>query len=304
MTSWTEQNIPNLTGKVFIITGANSGIGFESCRALAEKEATVVMACRNLERSQAALDEIKRSLPSARLELLKLDLASLDSVRAFAGTFTSKYERLDGLINNGGPIGVTQSVTADGFESHFGVNHLGHFALTGLLLEALLNTPDSRVVTVGSRMHADATMEWDDLMSERSYDRWAAYGRSKLANMLFAFELNRRLVAKGVSTLSVAAHPGLANTGWADNNLSGLLKLVGKAMSVLTYQSAEMAALSILYAAVDGNVRPGGYYGPEDDKKGYPVEVQAGEVAYDEGDARRLWELSEELTGVAYPALN
>lgn len=304
MTSWTKHDIPNLNGKVFIVTGANSGLGYACCLALAEKDATIIMACRNLERSRASLDAIERSVSSAKLELLELDLASLNSIQTFARTFKSKYERLDVLINNGGPVGSAQGVTEDGFETHFGVNHLGHFALTGLLLDVLLNTPSSRIVTVGSRMHTTGSIEWDDLMSERSYDRWTAYRQSKLANMLFAFELNRKLQAKGASTIAVAAHPGLAKTGWADNNLDGFMRLLGKIMSRISYQSASMGALPLLYAAADANVRPGGYYGPEHDTKGYPVEVQAGEVAYNELNAKRLWELSENLTGVAYRALN
>lgn len=235
---------------------------------------------------------------------MELDLATLESIRAFAESFNGQYDRLDGLINNGGPIIAGHTETADGFESHFGVNHLGHFALTGLLLNLLLNTPSSRIVTMGSRMHVDGNMEWDDLMSTRSYNSMAAYRQSKLANLLFAIELSRRLEANGSSTMSVAAHPGLANTNWADNNLSGFMKLIAKVMSSTSYQSAAMGALPVLYAATDPSVTPGGYYGPEHDKKGYPVEVRAGDSAYDESDGQRLWQVSEELTGVRFEALN
>jgi NAD(P)-dependent dehydrogenase (short-subunit alcohol dehydrogenase family) len=227
----------------------------------------------------------------------------LKSVRDFADTFKNKYNKLDVLINNGGPIIAVRGVTEDGFESHFGVNHLGHFALTGLLLDVLLKTSSSRIVTVGSRMHADGKMEWDDIMNEKSYDRMAAYRQSKLASMLFAFELNRRLEVKGVSAMAVAVHPGLANTGWVENNLNGFMKIMGKLMSIASYQSAEMGALPLLYAGTDPNVKPGGYYGPENDTKGYPVEVQASDSAYNETDARRLWGLSEKLTGVRFDAL-
>lgn len=304
MANWTKNDIVNLSGKVFIVTGANSGLGYECSLALAEKGATVVMACRNAERAQRSSETIRRAVPAARLELMDLDLASLASIGDFAEAFTRKNERLDGLINNGGPVVATRSLTEDGFESHFGVNHLGHFALTGQLLNVLLKTPASRVVTVGSRMHAAGKMAWDDLMSERGYDRQGAYRQSKLANMLFAFELSRRLEAKGTATISVAAHPGLANTGWADNNLGGPMKLLAKIMSRVSYQSASMGALPLLYAAVGPNVRSGGYYGPENDTKGYPVEVRAGDAAYDESDAKKLWKVSEELTGVRYEALN
>jgi NAD(P)-dependent dehydrogenase (short-subunit alcohol dehydrogenase family) len=303
MANWTKDDIPNLTGRVFIITGANSGIGYESSLALAKKGTTVIMACRNLERAQYAMEAIKAAVPSANVEMMELDLASLKSVRDFADTFKNKYNKLDVLINNGGPIIAVRGVTEDGFESHFGVNHLGHFALTGLLLDVLLKTSSSRIVTVGSRMHADGKMEWDDIMNEKSYDRMAAYRQSKLASMLFAFELNRRLEVKGVSAMAVAVHPGLANTGWVENNLNGFMKIMGKLMSIASYQSAEMGALPLLYAGTDPNVKPGGYYGPENDTKGYPVEVQASDSAYNETDARRLWGLSEKLTGVRFDAL-
>lgn len=300
MTNWTKDNIPNLHGKLVVITGANSGLGYECSLALAEKGALVIMACRNLVRAQRSLEAIQHAVPDAKLELMELDLASLESIQTFAKVFKSKYDKLDVLINNGGPIVAVRGVTEDGFESHFGINHLGHFMLTGLLLDVLLNTPSSRIVTVGSRVHVDGKMEWNDLMSEHSYDRTKAYRQSKLANLLFAFELHRSLEAKGSSTKAVAAHPGLAKTSWADNNLDGLMKLLGKIMSLTSYQSASMGALPLLYAATDLNIKPGGYYGPEHDTKGYPVEVRAGDAAYDETDAKKLWDVSEKLTGVKY----
>jgi NAD(P)-dependent dehydrogenase (short-subunit alcohol dehydrogenase family) len=303
MTNWTQDNIPDLNGKVFIVTGANSGVGYESSLALAAKGATVVMACRSLERGQRAREAIQRALPSAKLEVMPLDLASLKSIHAFAKTFKSKYDRLDVLINNGGPVGAARGVTEDGFESHFGINHLGHFALTGLLLDVLLNTPSSRIVTLSSRMHTTGKIQWDDLMSEHSYDRFNAYRQSKLANLLFTFELNRRLEAKGTTTRAIAAHPGQAATGWAENNFDGLMGFLLKTMSNVKYQSAAMGALPPLYAAVDLNAQPGGYYGPERDTRGYPVQVRAADPAYNETDAKRLWELSEKLTGVKYDAL-
>lgn len=304
MANWTKNDIPGLNGKVFIITGANSGIGYESSLALAEKGATVVMACRNSEKAQRAMERIKTAVPAAKVETLELDLASLKSIQDFANTFKKKYDRLDVLINNGGPVIAARSLTRDGFESHFGVGHLGHFALTALLLDVILKTPSSRIVTVGSRMHVNAIMAWDDLMSEGSYDPMKAYPQSMLAKILFAFELSRRLDANGRTTKSIAVHPGLAKTSWADNNLSGLMKIIAKLMSAATYQSAAMGALPLLYAAVDQNVKSGGYYGPENDTKGYPVEVKASDSAYNEADAKRLWELSEKLTGVEFTALS
>jgi len=303
MTNWTKGNIPDLNGRVCIITGANSGIGYESSLALAEKGATVNMACRNVERGQHALEAIQHAVPSAHLQLMTLDLASLKSIHDFAETFKRQYQRLDVLINNGGTVVAAHHQTKDGFESQFGINHLGHFALTGLLLDVLLKTPASRIVTVSSRMHTTGKIAWDDLMSEQTYNPMTAYRQSKLANLLFAFELNRRLEAKGTSTKSIAVHPGLARSSWADNNLEGVMKLLGNIMS-LTYQNASMASLPLLYAAVDSTAKSGGYYGPDHDTKGYPVEAQAGEVAYNEADAKRLWELSEKLTGVKYEALN
>jgi NAD(P)-dependent dehydrogenase (short-subunit alcohol dehydrogenase family) len=304
MANWTKSDIPGLNGKVFIITGANSGIGYESSLALAEKGATVLMACRNSEKAQRAMERIKTAVPAAKVETLELNLASLKSIQEFAKTFKSKYDRLDVLINNGGPVIAARSLTEDGFESHFGVGLLGHFALTALLLDVILKTPSSRIVTVGSRMHVNATMAWDDLMNEHSYDPMKAYPQSMLAKILFAFELSRRLDANGRTTKSIAVHPGLAKTSWADNNLSGLMKIIAKLMSAATYQSAAMGALPLLYAAVDQNVKSGGYYGPENDTKGYPVKVKASDSAYNEADAKRLWELSEELTGVGFAALS
>lgn len=303
MPNWTKENIPDQTGKVCIVTGANTGIGYEIARALADKGATVVMACRSLERGQRAMTEIRKTAPSAKLELMELDLGSLDSIRAFVKIFEENHAQLDVLVNNGGLVGFDQSLTADGFEAQFGVNYLGHYALTGLLLDSLLNTPDSRIVTVGSRVHADAAIAWDDLMSEKSYDRWKAYGQSKLANLMFSFELARRLDASGKSTRSIGVHPGLANSSWADNNMRGVMKVIGKLLSTLTYQSSEMAALAPLFAATAPEAKNGGYYGPENDTKGYPVEVRAADHAYDETSAQKLWALSEELTGVTFEAL-
>lgn len=303
MSNWTKGNIPDQTGKVCIVTGANTGIGYETTLGLAEKGATVVMACRSLERGQSAMTEIRKTAPSAKLELIELDLASLDSIRLFAKRFKENHDQLDVLVNNGGLVGFDKSVTEDGFEAQFGINHLGHFALTGLLLEVLLNTPESRIVTVGSRMHADAKINWDDLMSENTYDRWEAYKQSKLANLMFSFELARRLDASGKSTRAIGVHPGLANSSWADNNLNGVMKVIGKLLSALTYQSSKMAALAPLFAATAPEAKNGGYYGPENDTKGYPVEVSAADHAYDETDAKRIWALSEELTGITFEAL-
>ena len=302
MQNWTKQDIPNLSDKVFVVTGANSGIGYQTSLALAEKGASVVMACRDLERSQSAFDTIKKSAPEAELMLMALDLGSLKSIENFANEFKAKFARLDALINNAGPVLAARTLTEDGFESHFGAGHLGHFALTAQLLDTLLATPGSRVVTVGSRMHANGKINWDDLMGEAAYDRTKAYTAGKLANMLFALELSRKLDAAGSDTKSVAAHPGLAKTNWA-SNLGGVMKIMANLMSSLAYQSAEMGALSVLYAALSEDAKNGGYYGPENDQKGYPMETTPADSALNEADAARLWTLSEDLTGVKFAAL-
>jgi len=295
MANWTNDQILNLDGKVFIVTGANSGIGYETSLALAEKGASVIMACRDIERAQHALEAINQAVSSNKLESIELDLANLQSIETFANSFISKYDRLDALINNAASTLPPRRVTEDGFEMQFGVNHLGHFALTGSLLNSL-------VATQASREHISGTIHWDDLMAEHSYDRFEAYRQSKLANLLFSFELQRKLENVRLTTISVAAHPGTAATNWPDN-LSGMEKTFFRIMIRLFTQNASMGALSVLYAAVDPNVNPGGYYGPEHDKKGYPTELRAAEVAYDETNAKRLWQRSEELTGIKYEAL-
>lgn len=299
VSNWSKLDIRDQSGKVFVVTGANSGIGYETSLALAEKGGTVVMACRDLSRSESSLATIKNRFPAAEISLMHLDLGSLESIRNFAKEFRKVFSQLDVLINNAGPVVADRILTTDGFESHFGVGHLGHFALTGQLMELLQKTSGSRVVTVGSRMHKNAEMNWGDLMNETSYDRTKAYSQGKLANMLFAFELSRKLEAAKSSTISLAAHPGLAKTNW-ESNLNGPMRIMAKLMSSLTYQSAEMGSFSILFAAVDKTVKNGGYYGPENDSKGYPVETQPADNALNTDDAQKLWELSEKLTGVQY----
>ena len=215
---WTTNNIPDLTGKVVIVTGANSGIGWDTAVALAEKGATVIMACRNLVKSQAALDALKAQVPNADVELMQLDLANLESVRQLADEFKAKYDRLDLLINNAGIMMVPFAMTVDGFESHFGTNHLGHFALTGLLLDRILATPGARVVNVSSGAHLIGSMNFDNLMYENGegYSSTRAYAQSKLANLLFTYELQRRFEAAGVDAEALAAHPGGSNTNLQD----------------------------------------------------------------------------------------
>ena len=307
---WIEQNIPDLTGKVAVITGANSGLGFEASRVLAGKGARVVMAVRDAEKGNRAAEEIKRVVPAASLEVLSLDLANLASVRRFAEAFPAAHSRLDMLINNAGVMAIPRRVTADGFEMQLGTNHLGHFALTGLLLPLILKTPSSRIVTVSSGAHMFGKVNFDDLQSERSYSKFGVYGQSKLANLLFAYELQRKLQAAGSGasggTISVAAHPGYASTNLqaVGPQMDGS-KVGERAMSAanrVLAQSAAMGALPEVYAATSPAVRGGDYIGPDGfmGQKGFPQKVGSNSRSYDQKDAARLWAVSEQLTGVGY----
>ncbi|MEL6308121.1 MAG: oxidoreductase [Chloroflexota bacterium] len=302
---WTQANIPDLTGKVIIVTGANSGIGLESTREFARKGATVILACRNLSKADSAITDIKADIPDARLAIIQLDLASLASVRAFVSTFKAQYTRLDILLNNAGILWLPYGQTEDGFEQHFAVNHLGHFALTGLLLDYLLTTDDARIVTVASHMHRSGRLDWNNLVFDngQDYTRFQVYARTKLANLLFAYELQRRLVAKGADTISLAAHPGSSNTSIVDENMRKLgLLTISKWLAPLFIQSAAMGALPSLRAAVDPQARGGTYYGPHGfmGQRGYPVLTESSAQSHDEADAKRLWEISEALTEVVY----
>jgi NAD(P)-dependent dehydrogenase (short-subunit alcohol dehydrogenase family) len=296
MARWTAEDIPDLSGHTAIVTGGYSGIGYHTALGLARHGARVVVAGRSAGRGEAAVREI-----GAGAEWAPLDLADLSSVRAFAAGFTGP---LDLLVNNAGVMAVPRRQTVDGFELQLGINHLGHFALTGLLLPALLasgNRP--RVVTVSSGEHRRGRIDFDDLMSERSYGPMRAYQRSKLANLLFAFELQRRADAAGVDLLSVAAHPGFAATNLGHGG--GALMAVGVRIAQVLAQPAELGALPTLYAATAPDVRGGEYFGPDGrgEQRGYPTRVGASGAAHDETAARRLWTVSEELTGVRYAEL-
>ncbi len=302
--NWTAENIPDLSGKVFVVTGANSGIGFEAAKEFARKGARVILACRNMGKAQAALSKIRAEVPNARAEVMPLDLASLKSIRQFVADFAAKYDRLDVLLNNAGIMMVPYAKTEDGFERQFGTNHLGHYALTGLLSDLLLKTPGSRVVTVSSNGHRFGTMEFDNLMytGGKEYSRVGAYGRSKLANLHFTYELQRRLAAKGAGAMAVAVHPGLSATNLAAPLVGGFLLTLGRPFMKLFMQSAAMGALPSIRAAVDPTVSGGQYYGPggPNGTKGYPVVAESNEASHNEADARRLWQVSEELTGVRF----
>lgn len=308
MANWTTDNIPDQTGRVVIVTGANSGLGYETSLALAQKNATVIMACRNLIKGATARDEVKKHAPNAQLDLMELDLGSLESVRTFAKNFRAAYDRLDVLINNAGIMAIPRRETADGFETQLGVNHLGHFALTGLLIDMIVATPGSRVVSVSSGANYMGTMDFDDLMGEKEYTRYGAYSQSKLANVLFANELNRRLSEAGVDSISLSAHPGYANTNLQGTSVSHSGALLDRLLYPITNrimaQSQTMGALPQLYAAIAPEANGCDFIGPNFfNMRGYPKKVRANEDAYNEGIAARLWAVSEELTGVRYTAL-
>ncbi len=301
---WTLDQVPDLKGKTFIVTGANSGIGFEAARVFAEKGAQLVLACRDRKKGEMALQTIMEDTPKARAELMCLDLASLDSISKFAQEFKSKYKKLDVLLNNAGIMMSPFEQTFEGFELQFGTNHLGHFALTGLLLDRIKSSPGARVVNISSMAHKMGSMDFRNLMfvHGRGYRRTRAYGRSKLANLLFTYELNRRFQSHSIDAIALAAHPGVSRT-----NLSHYLEnkvLYRLAMNLLSnsMQSASMGALPGIRACVDPSAAGGQYYGPDGfmEMKGYPVLVQSTRASHNEKHARRLWKISERLTGVPY----
>lgn len=293
---WTADDIPSQIGRTFVVTGANSGIGFETTRALAAHGAEVIMAVRDEAKGTAALDRLQAEQPEAKLRLRHCDLADLDTVRAFAGSVT----KVDVLINNGGLMMPPHTLTKNGLELQFAVNHLGHFALTALLLNKLAQGKESRVVTVSSRQHINGRMHFDNLNGEHKYSRAAFYAQSKLANVVFGLDLHRRLRAHGVPIRSVLAHPGVVDTNLATTGPTGLVKVALKLGSRMVGQPADMGALPILYAATNPDVESGQFIGPDgrNEAKGYPTLVEPLDAARDRGVAKRLWELSEELTGI------
>ncbi|MCB1286760.1 MAG: SDR family NAD(P)-dependent oxidoreductase [Mycobacterium sp.] len=301
---WTENDVPDQTGRLAIVTGSNTGLGYDTARVLAGRGATVVMAVRDTAKGDAAADRIRAISPGADITVRKLDLGSLASVRDAAAEMTETYPRIDLLINNAGVMYPPKQTTADGFELQFGTNHLGHFALTGLLLKNLLDVEGSRVVVVASIAHnIRAKIDFDDLQWERRrYDRVAAYGQSKLANLMFAYDLQRRLAAAKAKTIAVAAHPGVAATELLRHvpgaSLPGVNWLSGKLLN-----SSELGALPTLRAATDPAVRGGQYYGPDGfrELRGYPVLATSSKQSQGVAVQERLWTVSEELTGVTFP---
>ena len=306
---WNHADVPSLRSRTIVVTGANSGIGLEAARTLAGAGAHVVLACRDPRRAESAASKLRAANPGAELEILPLDLASLASVREFASAFSARHARLDVLVNNAGVMAIPRRTTADGFEMQLGTNHLGHFALTGLLLPRLLVAPAPRVVTVSSTAHRMGRMRFDDLHGERSYRRWRAYGQSKLANLLFSYELDRRTRAAGRALVAAACHPGYSATnlqlvGPRMDGSRGMETLMDWANRVFS-QDASMGSLPTLFAATAPSVQGGDYYGPDRmfETWGHPTKVGSSARSRDVQSARRLWEVSEELTGVRYEGL-
>ena len=306
---WTRDDVPELSGRHVVVTGANSGLGYETALACAARGARVVLACRDPRKSSAAIEHIQQEHPGAQVEYAALDLASLASIRACAKSLHESLGRIDVLCNNAGVMAIPYRRTADGFEMQIGTNHFGHFALTGLLLEALLAAPAARVVNVSSGAHRMGRMRWDDLHWERGYQRWPAYAQSKLANLLFTYELQRRLEAGGHRAIALAAHPGYAATNLQfvapQMTRSSLGERVMQFGNWLLAQDAAAGALPSLRAATDPGAAGGDYWGPDGmlEIRGHPVRVESTTRSHDRDHQQKLWQTSTEQTGVDFAAL-
>lgn len=305
MHKWKTQDIPDQTGKVFLITGANSGLGYECSRILARKGATIVMAVRTPSKGEAARLSILKETPDAQIDVMQADMASLSSIRAFADAFKAAYDRLDVLCNNAGVMAIPRQETEDGFEMQLGVNHLGHFALTGLLMDVLAATPGARIHNVTSSANWTGSIQFDDLMLKEDYGRWASYGQSKLANIFFTFELQKRLDAAGQNIIANTSHPGLVMTNLQANSVeqsdAGAEQFLYNLIGPLIAQDVSMGVLPMLYGMTAPQAKGGEFYGPRLFRvRGYPTEQKANDEAYDADALRRFWEISAELTGVDY----
>ena len=295
--TWNAENIPSQKGRVAIVTGSSSGIGYETARVLANKQASVIIAVRNLDKGNKALAKIRQQYPDADLKVMELDLANLAAVKNFTENFKQNYSHLDLLINNAGVMIPPYTKTVDGFELQFGTNHLGHFALTGQLLSLLLGTKGSRIVNVSSGAHAMGKIDLDDLPWEkRSYAPWKAYGDSKLANLYFTYELDRQLKAHNFETLATASHPG-----WTATELQRETPFM-EYLNGFFAQNITMGALPTLRAAIEPGLQGAEYFGPKGfmEIRGYPVKVKSNELSQDQAIAKKLWEASEKLTGVKF----
>jgi NAD(P)-dependent dehydrogenase (short-subunit alcohol dehydrogenase family) len=293
---WDEENIPDLTDKIVIVTGASSGIGFEAAKALANKNAEVIIAVRNPEKGESAVRKIIGQYNLANVKVMQIDLADLQSVKTFAGNFKKTYSSLNILINNAGVMIPPYTKTADGFELQMGTNHFGHFALTGQLFSLLKSTKEARIVNVSSGLHKSGRIEFDDLNWEkRKYSPLQGYRDSKLANLYFTNELDRKIKQNNLNVIATSAHPGVAST-----DLSRTSGAFMKFFVKLIAQSSRMGALSSLRAAIDANAVGGEYFGPSGLMKGYPIINEPGELSKDENIAKKLWEVSEKLTGVKF----
>jgi NAD(P)-dependent dehydrogenase (short-subunit alcohol dehydrogenase family) len=301
---WTAADVPDQTGRTAVVTGANCGIGFETARVLARHGALVVLACRDADKAKQAADRIRAEDRRGSTAIVRLDLASLASVREAAEEIRSAYPRVDLLINNAGVMELPYERTEDGFELTFATNHLGHFALTGLVLDRLLETPGSRIVNMSSQGHADGVMNFDDLQSERGYQPAQAYFQSKLANLLFSYELDRRLRAASAPAMALASHPGVVRTNLFRTRSKLNQALISPRLRVINFwfaQSVQLGALPTLRAATDPSARGGEFYGPRRRfDTGHPARVESSARSYDVAAQARLWAVSEQLTGVSY----
>ncbi|MDD1422054.1 SDR family NAD(P)-dependent oxidoreductase [Dolichospermum sp. ST_sed1] len=295
---WNAENILSQKGRIVIVTGSSSGIGYETARVLANKQASVIIAVRNLDKGNKALAKIIQQNKDADVQVMELDLANLASVKNFTENFQKNYSRLDLLINNAGVMIPPYAKTTDGFELQFGTNHLGHFALTGQLLKLLISTNGSRIVNVSSGAHNFGKIDFDDLNWEkRNYAQWTAYGDSKLANLYFTYELNRKLKEQGINTLVTASHPG-----WTATELQRTAGDVMKYLNGIFAQDITMGALPTLRAAIEEGLKGAEYFGPNGlmEIGGYPVKVESNELSKDRAIAQKLWVVSEKLTSVKF----
>ena len=300
--NWTTTNIPDLAGKVIIVTGGNSGLGYESVKAFAEKGAEVILTTRSVEKGETAKQQIGKV--KGKIVVMQLDLMDFASIKSFADNFAKKYSRLDVLLNNAGIMTTPYFLTKDGLEAQMGTNHFGHFALTGQLFELIKKTPGSRVVNVSSMAHKQGKMDFDNLLFEngKGYSPIKSYGRSKLSNLFFTYELQRRIEAAGINSIAVAAHPGVSNTNLFQYLEDKMIFKILKPLMSPFIQEQEMGALPEIRASVDSQVKGGEYYGPDgfNEMKGFPVRVQSNSTSHNLEDAKKLWEVSEKLTGVRF----